>query len=324
MSFRPLIALGAVIAALSLIAGDLEARPSGGGSFGSRGSRTFSSPSTTPTAPKAAAPIERTMTQPAAPSAATGLARPGIGSGLFNRPGLMGGLFAGFLGAGLLGMLFGHGLFGGLGGFASILGLLIQIALVVIVGRLVWMWWQRRQGLATASGPALRDMGGNSHAYGATGASAMGAPAASGASAAFGGTGGKVDIGENDFNDFERLLSDVSLAYGGENITRLRSLATPEMQNYFSEQIAANLSRGVVNKISGIKLLQGDLAEAWREGVEEYASVAMRYAITDTTVDRASGRVVEGADAPQEVTEVWTFLRTRGNPWVLSAIQQAN
>jgi predicted lipid-binding transport protein (Tim44 family) len=38
-------------------------------------------------------------------------------------------------------------------------------------------------------------------------------------------------------------------------------------------------------------------------------------------VDRASGRVVEGG--PQEVVESWTFRRTHGGPWLLSAIQQA-
>ena len=44
----------------------------------------------------------------------------------------------------------------------------------------------------------------------------------------------------------------------------------------------------------------------------------------DKTVERATGRVVEGADTPQEVIEVWTFVRTRGGAWMLSAIQQAN
>ena len=112
-----------------------------------------------------------------------------------------------------------------------------------------------------------------------------------------------------------------SLAYGTKT-PRCATLATPEMQSYFSEQIANNLSRGVVNKISYIKLLKGDLAEAWREGGEDYASVAMRYEIVDKTLDRASGRAVEGADTPQEVTEIWTFLRTRGSGWMLSAIQQ--
>ena len=41
---------------------------------------------------------------------------------------MLGGLAAGFLGAGLFGMLFGHGFLGGMGGFASFLGLLIQVA----------------------------------------------------------------------------------------------------------------------------------------------------------------------------------------------------
>ena len=71
--------------------------------------------------------------------------------------GLLGGLAAGFIGAGLFGMLFGHGFMGGMGGFASMLGLLLQIGLVMIVARLAWAWWQRRNQPATAGGPSLRD-----------------------------------------------------------------------------------------------------------------------------------------------------------------------
>src|SRR5262249_29259691 len=145
-------------AALLLVAGDLQARPSGGGSFGSRGTRTFSAPPTTRTAPNTAAPMERTATpSPTAPTATTGLNPNGIGSGMFNRPCLVGGRVAGVLGAGLIGMLLGHGFLGGLGGLASVIGLFVQIALVVIVARLLWAWWQRRQGFATAGGPSLRE-----------------------------------------------------------------------------------------------------------------------------------------------------------------------
>ena len=54
------------------------------------------------------------------------------------------GLAAGFLGAGLFGMLFGGGLFGGLGGLSSIFGLILQIGLIVLVVRLAMSWWQRR------------------------------------------------------------------------------------------------------------------------------------------------------------------------------------
>jgi len=97
---------------------------------------------------------------------------------------------------------------------------------------------------------------------------------------------------------------------------------TPEMLSYYAEELAKNSSRGVVNHISDVKLLQGDLAEAWREGNEDYATVAMRYSMIDRTVDRNSSRVVEGDTDPQETTELWTFRRTGGGHWVLSAVQQ--
>ena len=69
-------------------------------------------------------------------------------------------------------------------------------------------------------------------------------------------------------------------------------------------------------------LLKGDVAESWREGRSEYATVAMRFAMRDWTTD-AAGRVVEGdLERPTEVTELWTFVRERGGPWRLAAIQQ--
>jgi len=70
-----------------------------------------------------------------------------------------------------------------------------------------------------------------------------------------------------------------------------------------------------------VKLMQGDLAEAWREGRSDYATVAMRFAHRDSMVERASGRLVEGGE-PSEVTELWTFVRAPGGNWLLSAIQQ--
>jgi predicted lipid-binding transport protein (Tim44 family) len=314
--FRPLLAACAIAATMALIASDADARAGRGGSFGSRGGQTFSAPPSTATSPSAR-PIERSMTQPGQPGS-IGQRTPSTSplGGFFGRPGFLGGLFAGFLGAGLLGMLFGHGLLGGIGGFASFIGLLLQIALVVIVGRLIWNWWQRRNQPALASGPALRDYTGGSplgRSFGLGG----GSSAASSARAS--GTD-EAGLTPDDFNAFERLLGEVQSAYGGEDLGRLRSLATPEMVSYFSEELSANASNGVVNRVSDVKLLQGDLAEAWREGDVEYATVAMRFSLNDTTVDRASGRVLEGG--PDEATEIWTFMRRRGGHWLVSAIQQ--
>jgi len=309
---RPLLLLSALAAALIVIAADADARP--GGSFGSRGTRTFTAPPVTQTAPTPSRPIERSMTQPG-PQSGPSAARPAPAAptgGLLNRPGFFGGFAAGFLGAGLIGLLLGHGLTGGLGGLASILGLLLQIGLVAIVGYLIWSWWQRRSQPVFASGPSLRD--------------AFGAPTGGGGMGGLGsGAGPAAGIGAStptaaDFDQFERLLGEIETAYGAEDLNRLRMHVTPEMLSYFAEQLAANASRGVVNRISDVKLLQGDLAEAWREGDTEYATVAMRYSLNDTMVERASGRVVEGG--PDEAVEVWTFMRVRGGAWLLSAIQQ--
>jgi predicted lipid-binding transport protein (Tim44 family) len=302
---RWLIALGAIATAFVLVSADAQARVGGGFSGGSRGTRTFSAPPATPTAPSAA-PIQRSITQPGnvAPIGQTGM-RPGLFGG-----GLFGGLAAGFLGAGLFGLLFGHGFFGGLAGFASIIGLLLQVVLVVIVARLVFAWRQRRNMPAPAYAAAHPVIG---HSFGGLNGVLGGAnvPPA----------GDHLAIAKSDYDAFERLLGDIQADYSTEDLSALRAKVTPEMLSYFSEQLAGNASRGLINRVTDVKLLRGDLAEAWREGNTDYATVAMNFALKDSMVERASGQTVEGGER-SEVTELWTFMRARGGNWLLSAIQQ--
>jgi predicted lipid-binding transport protein (Tim44 family) len=310
--FRPLLALLAIATVFTLVVVDADARPRS--SFGSRGTRTYTAPPPTATTPNAA-PITRTMTPN---SQVPGMAqRPPVSGpgGFFNRPGFgfFGGLMTGLLGAGLIGMLFGNGLFGGLGGFASILGLIIQIALVIVVARLLWSWWQRRQQPQAAYAGLPREAHDQPR-------SALGG---------FGGLGAApapatepIEIKPEDFDTFERLLGEVQTAYGREDLAALRARVTPEMLSYYSEELSENASRGVVNELSDVKLLQGDLSEAWREGEKDYATVAMRYSLLDRYVERATGKVSDGNNQPQEATEVWTFVRAQGGNWLVSAIQQ--
>ena len=283
MRHRWLIALAAIATSLVLVAADADARVGGGSSAGSRGTRTYSAPPAARTAPNTAAPIQRSITQPGRTAAAgQAAARPGLlGGGLFGG-GLLGGLAAGFIGAGLFGLLFGHGLFGGMGGFASILGLVLQIVLVVIVARLLFAWWQRRNAPQEAYAAAHPATG---HAFGGLGAMLGGGNAAP--------TGEPLTIDKADYDAFERLLGDVQATYSAEDLTALRREVTPEMLSYFSEQLSENASRGLINRVTGVKLEQGDLAEAWREGDVDYATVAMRFALTDSMVERSSGRTVE-------------------------------
>ncbi|MBR0799539.1 Tim44 domain-containing protein [Bradyrhizobium jicamae] len=308
---RGIVRAVAVVMALALpvvmTASMADARVGGGGS---RGSRTFSAPPSTSTAPGSVAPLNRTFSQPG-----TNMGSPATSGGLFGRPGmgrsLLGGLAAGFLGAGLFGMLFGGGLFSGLGGLSSILGLLLQIGLIVLVVRFAMSWWQRRNtpAAAYAGGPGA----GPQPTYRSGFGFGLG-----------GGSDAPVEIKPADYEAFERLLGEIQAAWSNEDIAKLHTLATPEMVSYFSQDLEQNKARNVTNKVTGTKLLQGDLAEAWREGDSEYATVAMRFSLVDTMLDRATHRVVGGSEQPQEVTEVWTFLRQRGGNWELSAIQETN
>jgi predicted lipid-binding transport protein (Tim44 family) len=225
--------------------------------------------------------------------------------------GMLGGLAAGFLGAGLLGMLFGGGMFSGLGGLSSIFGLILQIGLIFIVVRLAMSWWQRRHTPASAY----------------AGGPAAGPAAQPSFRSGFGlGSGGSapLEILPADYEAFERLLGEIQAAWSNEDVAKLHTLATPEMVSYFTGDLQANKARNVVNRTSDVKLLQGDLAEAWREGETDFASVALRFSLVDKTLDLSTNRLVEGSETPTEVTEVWTFLRPRGGNWELSAIQQTN
>jgi predicted lipid-binding transport protein (Tim44 family) len=138
------------------------------------------------------------------------------------------------------------------------------------------------------------------------------------------GTRDEIGIGEDDYAAFERILTEVQEAYSRQDVAALWKLATPEMAGYIQEELNDNAQNGKVNSGTDVRLLQGDLAEAWREGDTDYATVAMRFSMIDVTRDKATGRVLDGDPAqPAEATELWTFRRDRGGSWVLSAIQTA-
>lgn len=301
-----LLAMTLMLAA-PLASSPADARAGGGFSFGSRGSRTFSMPPSTGTAPRWTQPMQRSET----PSSGLGTS----GFGMNAQPRRFGfgtGLAAGLLGAGLLGMLTGNGFFGGLGGLASMFGFLLQVALIGWLISLALRFFRGRAGA-----PALAGAG-----FGSSARTAYGGPGA--APAGQGAVGQPISIGPQDYAAFERALSDIQNAYGREDMNALSRLTTGEMLRNFGAELEQNRQRGVRNELSDAKLLQGDLAEAWREGATDYASVAMRFGLRDVMVDRATGRVVSGdPNRTTEATELWTFRRDGGGPWRLAAIQQA-
>ena len=329
--FLIMAAATVIMAGTSLDAG---ARPGKGSSSGSRGANTFNAPPATNTAPRPAAPIERSATPQQAPSASA-LSRPGAPAakpGFFS--GAMGkGLLGGLIGAGLIGMLMGNGLSGGLGGIMSFLGLLLQIGLVFLIVKFAIGFFRNRNK------PALSAAGPQGNAY-----QPQPQPMPDNANAQSGLFGGlfgggnkepeqpqvptkPLTVAPTDFEAFERNLQDIQSAFTNGDVNRLKMIASEEMCGYFQEDLQENERNGVVNKIVDTKLVKGDLSEAWSEPDAEYATVAMRFSLIDTMVEKASGRVVSGnPNQAEEVTEIWTFVRRPGGTsadWKLSAIQQA-
>lgn len=263
--------------AFSMVAIDhAEARR--GGSFGSRGTRTFQSAPPTRTAPAPTAPVERSMTPNTGVNnaARTPQASP-------QRPGFMSGfggtMMRGLLIGGLIGLLLGQGF----GGLAGMFGFLLQ-ALLIGGAIMLAIRFFRSQ---SARGPAPAFAGaGNAQASGFENRASDADTARPFALPGFGsGSGGgstatgseDITLAQTDLEAFQQLLTDVQEAFGREDHAALRRATTPEMVSYLSEELADNAQKGLRNEVSDITLLQADVAESWREDDRDYATAALRY-----------------------------------------------
>lgn len=303
----------ALVAALAFAGGEAMARAGSGKSSGSRGTMSRQAPPATDTAPRQAQPLPGA--QQALPGASAGAAAAARAAQPSRFGPMMTGLAMGFLGAGLFGMLTGQGFLAGLGSLMGILGFVLQMALVFFIVRLALNFWRSRQQPATAAAGS---------GMARTAQQPQWAPAASAAPPS---APQPLRLIEGDFSSFERLLGEIQDCYSRADHNGLVQRATPEMCRTFATEIDERARQGLVNRVSSVKLLQGDLSEAWREGNRDYATVAMRFALNDVTFEKATGRIVEGElNRIDEVTEIWTFVRGAGESpeaWMLSAIQQA-
>ncbi|HJU19521.1 MAG TPA: TIM44-like domain-containing protein [Stellaceae bacterium] len=206
------------------------------------------------------------------------------------------GLFGGLLGA----FLFGHGgLFG--------------LSLLIVLVFLLWSargWWGPRRSAASAtlfSGPLVAPR----HA----------APAPP-------DRGRDIALPDADLDAFQKLHAAIQDAWSNADLARLSQLTTPEMRRWFAAELSRNATEGVRNVVSDVVLLKGELSESWEEGDRQYATAYMRWRAFDYRVrlGRSPGDpdyLVSGSPrVPVEAEEIWTFMRRRGDPWVVSAIQQ--
>ncbi len=123
----------------------------------------------------------------------------------------------------------------------------------------------------------------------AAGARGYAGPQAAAAAAAAPGVD-QLRITAADLDIFENRLQTLQDAFSREDYAKLREITTPEVASYLSEELATNAAKGIRVEARDVTLLQGDVAESWKEGSREYATVAMRYSMVETVRNRETAR----------------------------------
>ncbi|HLO77421.1 MAG TPA: TIM44-like domain-containing protein [Magnetospirillum sp.] len=335
-----------LVLALSMGA-DAWARAGKGSSLGSRGSRTYDRPierTTTPPPPSSAPqrpaveqsplsqPAQQPMYNPGAVRPQPGMAAPmapAAQPGFFQRNPMMGGILGGLVGAGIGSMLFGHSpalaAASEASPGASFLGMLLQFALIGGLGWLAYRFFSRRSAQPAPAPAPHADMEyrRDAYAHDVQPSTPVALPPSGAASQPPRRVEKEFEVSAADQETFTKIIAGVQTAWTEGNPVALRQLATPEVVGWMSEDLSRDQSRGVRNVVSDVHLLKGDVTETWRDGELEYATAMITFSAKDYMVRVDDGRVVEGdANNPVEATEAWTFARSPGGRWLLSAIEQ--
>ena len=327
-----------LLVALSMGA-DAWARAGKGSSMGSRGSRTYDRPIERTVTPPPATPAPTRPGVEQAPLSQPGAAQPMYNPGAVRQPGMaaqpmapaaqpsffqrnpmMAGVLGGLVGAGIGSMLFGNSpalaAASDAAPGASFVGLLLQVALIGGLAWLAFRFFRRRSEQQPV--PAGAPMGGH---YQREAPSAV--PGNAGAAANMRRVEKEFEVSDDDQNAFTQLIAGVQKAWSDGNPVALRQYATPEVVGWIGEDLARDQSRGVRNVVEDVQLLKGDVTETWRDGELEYATAVISFSAKDYVVRLADNEVVEGdAVHAVETTEAWTFVRSAGGKWLLSAIEQ--
>jgi predicted lipid-binding transport protein (Tim44 family) len=303
---------------LSVLEIDAWARVGGGGSFGSRGSRTYTAPRSTPApTPASPSPGSGQLNTPSTPAPSP------FGGGGFLR-GMAGGLVGGMLG----GMLFRSlGFAGGSdGGFGGGIGMME----IILIGALLYgiYWFIKRRRSQVPSGVSYRD------------SSAMDAGQTTAPMTAYEPEARESDVetglrhirqmdprfDERDFTDggMDRFFK-IQGAWANRDMSGIRNLLTDEMYKTLQEEADQLRAKQRINRLDNIAVRSVEITEIWQEGGVDFITAKIYANLLDYTADERTGEVVAGSRTePVKFQEYWTFTRPVGDhPWKLSAIHQA-
>jgi len=303
---------------ISVLELNAHARAGSSRSIGSRGTRSYSQPTSQPA--QAIPPRQQaTPTPTTAPSPV-----PQQQSGGFMRN-MAGGLLGGIAGGMLGGMLFRSlGMAGGGMGGGGGIGM-FEIILLAGIGYMIYRFIKGRRA-AGSSDPNVQGgyQGGTVSpiANGYNGAQPAGQELEAGL-----GHIRQMDpaFDEQRFND---LVMDnffkIQGSWMNRDLSPVTGLLTDEMKGIFQEDLDRLVRDRQINRLENIAVRNVEPVEAWQESGQDFITALIYANLLDYTTDDTSGTVVSGSKTdPVKFEEYWTFTRPVGNnPWRLSAINQ--
>lgn len=293
-------------------------RAGSGKSFGSRGSRSYSSPSR-PSPSPSPAPSQRQEAPPYSQPAPS--QQPGGGGFLRS---LGGGILGGLLG----GFLFRSLGFGGNGMGGSGIGI-FELLLILAGGYFIYRMVSRRRKAVNSMSQDYARQGDfedkQLQTYQGSGQISY-------------ERGLDVDQGLSyirqmdqsfDKDRFKEAAMDIFFRVQGAWIHRdigpVSDLLTDEVRGFLQGEIDMLRREKKVNRLENIAMRNAEITEAWQESGRDFVTVRFFANLLDYTSDEKTGDVLSGSvTEPVKFEEYWTFTRALGNnPWKLSAINQA-
>lgn len=114
-------------------------------------------------------------------------------------------------------------------------------------------------------------------------------------------------------------------AWVDRDLSTVKHLLTREMFDVLQEDAEKMRRDGMINRLENMAVREVNLTEAWQESGQDYLTVRIYVTLLDYTLNERTGEIVAGSKVePAKFEEYWTFTRPMGNnPWQLSAISQA-
>jgi predicted lipid-binding transport protein (Tim44 family) len=311
---------------------DAWARAGGGGSVGSRGSRSMSAPkpytAPRPTQPSPAVNPTRPATPPPGATAMPGASS----SGSFLRS-FGGGLLGGLAGGMLFRSLFGGPAAQGAAGTTAGGGIgLMDILLLAGIGYLVYWYIKKKRREAEATSGYYQSSGTVELPPQPQYPPVYDQPQAAAPQGDQDLERGLANIRQFDPGFDEAQFQDMCMdtffkiqgAWANRDMAPVKTLLTDEMFRIFQQDADQLKAQKKINRLENIAVRSVDITEAWQESGSDFITARLYANLLDYNVDETTGQVVDGSKTePVKFEEYWTFTRSVGNnPWQLSAINQ--